>query len=134
MADAGAVVQVAGGIRSAADAGRWLGSGATAVVMGTAAVRDPALLAGVATGHPDRVLAAVDVRQGRPADRPAAPTGVSRRLAVSGRCRTTAARLLRALAASTSRSPDGGRAASGGSPSSQPYVSRTIAFIELRRR
>jgi phosphoribosylformimino-5-aminoimidazole carboxamide ribotide isomerase len=58
---------VAGGVRSLADAERWLASGAAAVVMGTAAVRQPVLLAEVAAAHPARVLAALDVRGGRPA-------------------------------------------------------------------
>jgi phosphoribosylformimino-5-aminoimidazole carboxamide ribotide isomerase len=67
VAEAGAEVQVAGGVRSAADADRWIAAGAAAVVMGTAAVRDPALLARVARRHAGRVLAALDVRGGRPA-------------------------------------------------------------------
>jgi phosphoribosylformimino-5-aminoimidazole carboxamide ribotide isomerase len=67
IAESGAEVEVAGGVRSAAGAERWLSAGATAVVMGTAAVRDPALLTLVATAHPGRVLAALDVRHGRPA-------------------------------------------------------------------
>jgi len=67
VAQAGVQVQVAGGIRTAADAERWLRAGASAVVMGTAAVRDPDLLARVAAAHPGRVLAALDVRGGRPA-------------------------------------------------------------------
>ena len=65
--EAGAEVQVAGGVRSAGDAERWLEHGAAAVVMGTAAVRDATLLARVAATHPGRVLAALDVRNGRPA-------------------------------------------------------------------
>jgi len=67
VAEAGAEVQVAGGVRAAADADRWIAVGAAAVAMGTAAVRDPALLARVARRHPGRVLAALDVRTGRPA-------------------------------------------------------------------
>jgi phosphoribosylformimino-5-aminoimidazole carboxamide ribotide isomerase len=67
VADAGAEVQVAGGVRSAGAAGRWLAAGAAAVVLGTAAVRDPDLLRQVAAAHPGRVLAALDVRDGRPA-------------------------------------------------------------------
>jgi phosphoribosylformimino-5-aminoimidazole carboxamide ribotide isomerase len=67
VAEAGAEVQVSGGVRSAEAAARWLDAGAGAVVMGTAAVRDPALLAAVAAAHPGRVLAALDVRAGRPA-------------------------------------------------------------------
>ena len=67
VSEAGAEVQVAGGVRSAADADRWLAAGAASVVLGTAAVRDPALLAAAAAGRPGRVLAALDVRRGRPA-------------------------------------------------------------------
>jgi phosphoribosylformimino-5-aminoimidazole carboxamide ribotide isomerase len=67
VTEARAEVQVAGGVRSAADADRWVEAGAAAVAMGTAAVRDPALLARVARRHPGRVLAALDVRGGRPA-------------------------------------------------------------------
>jgi phosphoribosylformimino-5-aminoimidazole carboxamide ribotide isomerase len=60
-------VQVAGGIRGAAAAERWLEAGAAAVVMGTAAVRSPELLVKVAVRRPGRVLAALDVKAGRPA-------------------------------------------------------------------
>ena len=67
VAEAGVEVQVAGGVRSQADAERWLGAGAAAVVMGTAAVRHPTLLTEVAAAFPGRVLAALDVRSGRPA-------------------------------------------------------------------
>lgn len=65
IAEAGAEVEVAGGVRSEAAAERWVECGAAAVVMGTAAVRDPALLSRVAAAHPGRVLAALDVREGR---------------------------------------------------------------------
>ncbi|HKF18137.1 MAG TPA: 1-(5-phosphoribosyl)-5-[(5-phosphoribosylamino)methylideneamino] imidazole-4-carboxamide isomerase [Candidatus Dormibacteraeota bacterium] len=67
VTEAGAEVQVAGGVRTQLDAQRWLECGAAAVVMGTAAVRDPELLARVAAAHPGQVLAALDVRDGRPA-------------------------------------------------------------------
>jgi phosphoribosylformimino-5-aminoimidazole carboxamide ribotide isomerase len=55
-------VQVAGGIRTAETVDAWLGAGAQAVVMGTAAVRDPRLLERCARRHPAQVLAALDVR------------------------------------------------------------------------
>ena len=55
-------VQVAGGIRSAEAVDSWLGAGAHAVVMGTAAVRDPRLLERCARRHPGRILTALDVR------------------------------------------------------------------------
>jgi len=67
VAEARAEVEVSGGVRSAESAARWLSAGAAAVAMGTAAVRDPDLLAAVAAAHPGRVLAALDVRGGRPA-------------------------------------------------------------------
>jgi len=63
----GISVQVAGGIRGPAEADRWLSAGAAAVVMGTTAVRDPGLLREMATERPGRVLAALDVKAGRPA-------------------------------------------------------------------
>ena len=58
-------VQVAGGIRSHADVERVLGHGAARVVLGTAAVRDPALLARAAAGHPGRIAVAVEGREGK---------------------------------------------------------------------
>ena len=57
-------VQVAGGIRSQADIERVLGHGAARVVLGTAAVRAPALLASAAAGHPGRIAVAVEGREG----------------------------------------------------------------------
>ncbi|HXN79241.1 MAG TPA: 1-(5-phosphoribosyl)-5-[(5-phosphoribosylamino)methylideneamino]imidazole-4-carboxamide isomerase [Candidatus Dormibacteraeota bacterium] len=55
-------VQVAGGVRTAEAVDGWLGAGAHAVVMGTAAVRDPRLLERCARRHPARILTALDVR------------------------------------------------------------------------
>lgn len=60
-------VQVAGGIRSSEQIDAWLAVGATAVVMGTAAVREPELLAECAHKHAGQVLAALDIRDGKPA-------------------------------------------------------------------
>jgi phosphoribosylformimino-5-aminoimidazole carboxamide ribotide isomerase len=65
--EAGLTVQVAGGVRTAAQVGAWIGAGAGAVVMGTAAVREPKLLAECATTNPGHVMAALDVRNGLPA-------------------------------------------------------------------
>ena len=65
---AGAVeVQVAGGIRSPADVSTWLDIGAAAVVVGTAAIREPRLLTRCAASHKGRVLAALDLKEDRPA-------------------------------------------------------------------
>jgi len=63
----GLTIQVAGGIRSSQQIDDWLAAGATAVVMGTAAVREPELLAECAHRHAGQVLAALDIRDGRPA-------------------------------------------------------------------
>jgi phosphoribosylformimino-5-aminoimidazole carboxamide ribotide isomerase len=60
-------IQVAGGIRSSEQIDAWLAVGATAVVMGTAAVREPELLAECAHKHAGQVLAALDIRDGKPA-------------------------------------------------------------------
>jgi phosphoribosylformimino-5-aminoimidazole carboxamide ribotide isomerase len=65
VAEVGVDVQVAGGVRSPEDVARWLDAGAVAAVMGTVAVRQPAVLVTVAEAHPGRVLAALDVRAGR---------------------------------------------------------------------
>ena len=63
LSDAGIDFQVGGGIRTAATADLALGSGARRVVMGTAAVWDPEILGAVS--EPERVVAAIDVRDGR---------------------------------------------------------------------
>jgi phosphoribosylformimino-5-aminoimidazole carboxamide ribotide isomerase len=60
-------VQVAGGVHSAEHVARWLEAGATAVVMGTTAIRDPELLADCAHRHGGQVLAALDIRNGKAA-------------------------------------------------------------------
>lgn len=60
-------VQVAGGIRTAEAVEGWMKAGANAVVMGTAAVRDPRLLDRCARSHPGQLLAALDVRDERAA-------------------------------------------------------------------
>jgi len=59
-------VQVAGGIRTEDQVDRLLEAGAHAVVMGTAAVREPRLLERCARKHMGRVLAALDVRGDQP--------------------------------------------------------------------
>jgi cyclase len=59
------VVQVGGGIRSVDDARRWLDCGATRLVVGTVAANAPELLASlVETFGPERIVPAVDVRDG----------------------------------------------------------------------
>lgn len=63
LADAGVRFQVGGGIRDPETAATALRSGASRVVLGTAAVWNPAVLEQI--GDPARVVAAVDVRDGR---------------------------------------------------------------------
>ncbi|TMD34404.1 MAG: 1-(5-phosphoribosyl)-5-[(5-phosphoribosylamino)methylideneamino]imidazole-4-carboxamide isomerase [Chloroflexi bacterium] len=60
-------VQVAGGVRTSAQVEAWIGAGAAGVVMGTAAVREPELLTECAQRFPGYVMAALDVREGKPA-------------------------------------------------------------------
>ena len=62
-------VQVAGGVRTEQQVDKLLGLGAHAVVMGTAAVREPRLLERCARRHPGQILAALDVRDDQPAVR-----------------------------------------------------------------
>lgn len=58
--------QVGGGLRTVADASAALESGAVRVVLGSAAVWEPGVLADlVARYGPERIVAAVDVRSGR---------------------------------------------------------------------
>lgn len=56
-------IQVAGGIRSAAAAKKWLQAGANAVVIGSLAVKDPGAVGEMAAEFgPEKVIAAVDAR------------------------------------------------------------------------
>ncbi len=58
-------VQVGGGIRSAETASAWLDAGVDRVVIGTAAVRNPAMVAEVCRNHgAGRVVVSVDARDG----------------------------------------------------------------------
>jgi phosphoribosylformimino-5-aminoimidazole carboxamide ribotide isomerase len=58
-------VQVGGGIRSAEAAESYLDLGVDRVVLGTAAVNDPALVRALAARWPERVVIAVDAKDGR---------------------------------------------------------------------
>ncbi len=57
-------VQVGGGVRSLDAVDALIAAGATRVVLGTAAVRDPDLVRAIATKHPGRVILAVDAKDG----------------------------------------------------------------------
>jgi phosphoribosylformimino-5-aminoimidazole carboxamide ribotide isomerase len=57
-------VQVGGGIRTRESAERWFEAGVARVVLGTAAVREPALVRGLAASKPDGVVVAIDAQAG----------------------------------------------------------------------
>ena len=65
LAATGMSVQVGGGIRDRAAIERWLELGAARVVLGTAAIRDPALVVEAARAHPGRIAVALDTRGGQ---------------------------------------------------------------------
>ena len=58
-------VQLGGGIRDRATIDGWLGKGIARVIIGTAAVRDPALVREAARMHPGRVAVGLDARDGK---------------------------------------------------------------------
>jgi phosphoribosylformimino-5-aminoimidazole carboxamide ribotide isomerase len=57
-------VEVGGGIRSIDTARHWLSVGASRVVVGTAAVKDPAWVRALCAERPDGVVVAIDARGG----------------------------------------------------------------------
>jgi phosphoribosylformimino-5-aminoimidazole carboxamide ribotide isomerase len=57
-------VQLGGGIRDMATIARWLESGVSRVIIGTAAVRTPALVADACRAFPGRVAVGIDARDG----------------------------------------------------------------------
>jgi phosphoribosylformimino-5-aminoimidazole carboxamide ribotide isomerase len=58
-------IQLGGGIRDAATIEAWLAKGIDRVIIGTAAVRDPALVRAAARAFPNRIAVALDARDGR---------------------------------------------------------------------
>jgi phosphoribosylformimino-5-aminoimidazole carboxamide ribotide isomerase len=58
-------LQLGGGIRDMATVEGWLGKGVTRVIIGTAAVRDPALVKEAARKHPGKVAVGLDARGGK---------------------------------------------------------------------
>jgi phosphoribosylformimino-5-aminoimidazole carboxamide ribotide isomerase len=58
-------VQLGGGIRDLATAEAWLARGIARVILGTAAVRDPALVVAAAKRFPGQVAVGIDARNGR---------------------------------------------------------------------
>jgi phosphoribosylformimino-5-aminoimidazole carboxamide ribotide isomerase len=58
-------MQLGGGIRRMAQIEAWLSSGVTRVILGTVAVRDPALVREAAKAFPGRVAVGIDAKDGR---------------------------------------------------------------------
>ena len=57
--------QLGGGIRDMAAVEHWLGLGLTRVILGTAAVKDPAFVAEAARAYPGRIAVGIDAKEGR---------------------------------------------------------------------
>ncbi|MEM6488283.1 MAG: 1-(5-phosphoribosyl)-5-[(5-phosphoribosylamino)methylideneamino]imidazole-4-carboxamide isomerase [Pseudomonadota bacterium] len=58
-------VQLGGGIRDRATVEAWLDKGVARVILGTAALRDPALVRGAAAAYSGRIAVGIDARAGR---------------------------------------------------------------------
>ena len=58
-------IQLGGGVRDLATVERWLAAGIARVVLGTAAVKDPALVEAACRAHPGRIAVALDARGGK---------------------------------------------------------------------
>ena len=58
-------VQVGGGVRTLESVAYWLDAGASRVILGTAAVRDPAFVRQAARLHPGAIAVGIDARDGR---------------------------------------------------------------------
>lgn len=58
-------IQLGGGIRDRAAIDHWLESGIARIVLGTAALRDPALVREAAQAHPGRIAVGIDARDGK---------------------------------------------------------------------
>ena len=65
LAASGMPVQLGGGIRSMRTIGTWLDAGISRVVLGTAAVKDPALVRNACKEWPGKVALGIDARGGR---------------------------------------------------------------------
>ncbi len=63
--DSRAAVQLGGGIRDRRSVDDWLEHGVARVILGTAALRDPALVKAACRAHPGRIVVGIDAREGR---------------------------------------------------------------------
>ncbi len=58
-------IQLGGGIRDRAAIDAWLAAGITRVILGTAALRNPALVRDAAKAYPERVIVGIDAKDGK---------------------------------------------------------------------
>ncbi len=58
-------VQLGGGVRDLATVEGWLAKGVARVIIGTAAVREPAFVRAAARAHPGRIVVGIDAREGK---------------------------------------------------------------------
>ena len=58
-------IQLGGGIRDRAGIEGWLEAGITRVILGTAALRNPALVTEAARAHPGRIAVGIDAKAGK---------------------------------------------------------------------
>lgn len=58
-------IQIGGGIRSRDAVAAWLERGVSRVILGTAAVRDPALVRSAASEFPGKIAVGIDARRGK---------------------------------------------------------------------
>ncbi|MGE3143721.1 MAG: 1-(5-phosphoribosyl)-5-[(5-phosphoribosylamino)methylideneamino]imidazole-4-carboxamide isomerase [Hyphomonadaceae bacterium] len=65
LAKAAIPVQIGGGVRTMESIDYWMNAGATRVILGTAAVRDPALVRQAAAAYPERIAVGIDARGGK---------------------------------------------------------------------
>ncbi|MBN8889656.1 MAG: 1-(5-phosphoribosyl)-5-[(5-phosphoribosylamino)methylideneamino]imidazole-4-carboxamide isomerase [Rhodospirillales bacterium 70-18] len=64
LAAATVPVQLGGGIRDMAGIERWLAAGVSRVILGSAAAKNPALVAEACRAHPGRIAVGIDARGG----------------------------------------------------------------------
>ncbi len=65
IANAAVPVQLGGGLRDMAGIERWLAAGVTRVILGSAAVKNPALVSEACRAFPGRIVCGIDARDGR---------------------------------------------------------------------
>ena len=58
-------VQLGGGIRTLKDIERWIEGGVSRVILGTVAVKQPAIVIAAALAYPEQIAVSVDVRKGK---------------------------------------------------------------------